>query len=63
MPARLRVFDPAECGATADADYDELREARDPQTSAWLDWCREHHVSPLEVLLERRRNRTNDRDK
>jgi hypothetical protein len=59
MPARLRAFDPAEWGATADADDDWLREARYRQTTAWPDWCRENHVSPLDVLLERRRNRTN----
>jgi hypothetical protein len=56
MPARLRAFDPTEWGAEGDSD-DELREARSRQTTAWLQWCSEYQVSPLEVLVERRRKR------
>ena len=54
MPARLRCFDPADWGARPDASQDELRKARDRQSTALLAWCREHDVSPLAALLQRR---------
>jgi hypothetical protein len=50
-------FDPTDWGATVDSSDDELREARRRHTAAWLVWCHEHSVSPLNALLERRRLR------
>jgi hypothetical protein len=55
MPARLRIFDPAEWLEAADGG-DELA-ARARFDDAVKGWCRENGVTPLEVLQERVRMR------
>ena len=57
MRARLRCFDPADWGAGPEPSHQDMYQAHRRYTTAWLTWCGEHSVSPLDALLERRRLR------
>jgi hypothetical protein len=55
MPARLRCFDPADWGTNPDATVHDLHEARQRHREAWMAWCAEHDMTPLDALLELRK--------